>query len=176
MAYHSACLQRNYGSSIKSLKLHRLNNQFDHKSHQSDKHYDAERRESWKKKLTCFVRYWRMFEAVATPCTVFRCVALESPNTVFKFPSLELSRALTCAVETSELPVARGAGGSWVWQLLLMQCLLAVPTTSTLHTVSAGAAMLRSNFFLSVLGGLCVTMRSPTASNSSQIHVCLFLQ
>lgn len=94
-----------------------------------------------------------MFEAVATPCTVFRCVALESPNTVFKFPSLELSRALTCAVETSELPVARGAGGSWVWQLLLMQCLLAVPTTSTLHTVSAGAAMLRSNFFLSVMGG-----------------------
>lgn len=34
------------------------------------------------------------------PCTVFLCAALDSPKTVFKFPSLELSSALTCAVET----------------------------------------------------------------------------
>lgn len=47
------------------------------------------------------------------PVTVFHCAALDSPKTVFKFPSLELSSALTCAVETSaELPAARGAGGS----------------------------------------------------------------
>lgn len=67
------------------------------------------------------------------PCTVFDCAALESPNSVFKFPSLELSSALTCALETSGLPVARGAGGPRARQLLLIRCLLTVPTASTLQ-------------------------------------------
>lgn len=70
---------------------------------------DAEMQKWWKTHL--FSKILKDFSVGCDPRTVFDCAALESPDTVFKFPSQELSSALTCALGTSGLPGARGAGG-----------------------------------------------------------------
>lgn len=65
-----------------------------------------------------------MCEPLASPCTVLSlCWTRSSGNTVFKFPSPELSSALTCAVETFSSAPSRPGGRRIpsVWQLPFLQ-------------------------------------------------------